>query len=102
MSTEVTEALLEMHFHRAILECFKDIYGANFLRLLKPSAQNEAWVGFDQGWSHTGLSNAQLLEELKQAVASGKASVPSFYVGYFMQFKTVQHMHKRTKYAPAS
>src|SRR5437870_3103260 len=40
---EITEALLEMHFHRAILAAFEGVFGARFLRLLKPSPQREAW-----------------------------------------------------------
>lgn len=45
----INESLLEMHYHRAIVECFTQIYGARYLRLFKPSSRLEAWVGFDQG-----------------------------------------------------
>jgi len=37
MSEEVTEALLELHYHRAIVDTFTDVLGARFLRMLKPS-----------------------------------------------------------------
>jgi hypothetical protein len=47
---DITEALLEMHFHRAMVECFSRVFGARFLRLLKPSSQREVWIDFDQGW----------------------------------------------------
>jgi hypothetical protein len=50
---EITEALLEMHYHRSIVKTFEETYGSKFLRLLKPSQQMETWVGFDQAWTRT-------------------------------------------------
>lgn len=97
---EVTEALLEMHFHQAIVKCFEETFGAKFLRLLKPSPQNEVWVGFDQGWSRTSLSNSDLYQQLKTAIQNGGGSISGFYVGYFMQFKAVRPMERLSKYAP--
>ncbi|MBD2296857.1 hypothetical protein H6G06_26120 [Anabaena sphaerica FACHB-251] len=44
-----------MHFHRAIVKNYEKRFGAKFLRLLKPSPQKEAWVGFDQGWTKSGV-----------------------------------------------
>ncbi|MFX0198020.1 MAG: hypothetical protein ACFFCW_18020 [Candidatus Hodarchaeota archaeon] len=102
MSDIITEALLEMHFHRAIIQHFESIYGANFLRLLKPSSQQEAWVGFDQGWIHTTLSNQELFDELRQAVQSANISVKDFYLGYFLQFKIVERILRRSRFMPIS
>jgi len=99
---DVTETLLEMHFHRAIVKCFEDTFGAKFLRLLKPSTKSEAWVGFDQGWTRTTLTNAELFDQLKTTIASGATSVNAFYFGYFMQFKSVQQMQRLSRYAPTS
>lgn len=50
MEGDVVEALLEMHYHPAIVQMFAQTFGARFLRLFKPSTRTEAWVGFDQGW----------------------------------------------------
>ena len=47
MSDEITEALLELHYHRAIVDLFAHFFGAGFMRMLKPSTQQEMWVGFD-------------------------------------------------------
>ena len=99
---EVTETLLEMHFHRAIVKSFQDTYGAKFLRLLKPSTRNEVWVGFDQGWSRTTLSSAQLYDQLRQAIAADAGSVNGFYFGYFMQFKVVRAMERLSRFAPST
>jgi hypothetical protein len=89
-----------MHFHRAIVKCFEDTFGAKFLRLLKPSTKSEAWVGFDQGWTRTTLSTTELFDQLKATIAAGGNSVNAFYFGYFMQFKSVQQMQRLSKYAP--
>jgi len=97
---EITEAVLEMHFHRAIVEHFSKVYRANFLRLLKPSPQREVWVGFDQGWVHTKLTPEQLLQELSEAIQSSAQNVQHFYLGYFLQFKYVQKITKRSYFMP--
>ncbi len=98
----ITEALLEMYFFRAMVEHFRTIYGGNFLRLLKPSNQQEAWIGFDQGWVHSTLSTKELLGELQQAIQSQEDVVDYFYLGYFLQFKKVERMTQRSKYMPAA
>jgi hypothetical protein len=101
MSDIITEALLEMHFHRAIVEHFTDVFGASFLRLLKPSARQEAWVGFDQGWVSTTLTTTQLFDELRQAIQLQANLVNHFYLGYFLQFKRVQRVTRKTKFMPS-
>lgn len=100
MSEIITEALLEMHYHRAIIECFRSVYGWDFVRLLKPSPQQEAWVGFDQGWVKTTVSTATRLRELRQAIADEARSTPSLFLGYFLQFKLVERHRRRSKYCP--
>jgi hypothetical protein len=100
MSEIITEALLEMHFHRAIVEYFSKVYGANFLKLLKPSSQKEVWVGFDQGWICTTLTTEQFFAELSQKIHSSSNNMKHFYLGYFLQFKTVQKMTRRSKLMP--
>ncbi len=95
MSDQINEALLEMHFHRALVRHFSRRFGAGFLKLLKPSQQQEAWVGFDQGWHHSSVSNEELLNELKDAIHSNRTQTNNFYLGYFMQFKKVLKMRSK-------
>ena len=97
---EITETLLEMHFHRAILDYFANSYGVKFLRLIKPSPQKEKWVGFDQGWSNTELDTNQLYSELKEAIQQKNTKIQKFYLGIFLQFKVVEYMLKRSKHIP--
>ena len=100
MSDIITEALLEMHFYQAQAKHFETVFGANFLRILKPSTQQEAWVGFDQGWVRASVSTGELLDYLKDAIQSNATSVTHFYLGYFLQFKTVQRVTRKSRHFP--
>lgn len=102
MSEIITETLLEMHFHQALVENFANLYGAKFLRLLKPSTQQEVWVGFDQGWVNTSLTTEQLFNELRQTIQGQSSSVNNFYLGYFLQFKSVKRVTRQSKLMPAN
>jgi len=98
----ITEALLEMHYHHAIVKAFESVYGAKFLRILKPSPQREVWVGFDQGWARTTMSSDTLFEELRSAIADERKQLEDFYLGYFLQFKRVEEMVRKSPYMPTS
>lgn len=94
------ESLLEMHFHRAIIKEYEKRYGKKVLRLLKPSPQKEVWVGFDQGWTKSTLTEQELFNQLKNAISTKKASVPNLYLGEFLQFKVVQRITRKSKKMP--
>jgi hypothetical protein len=96
----VTEALLEMYYFQAIRDHFTSVFGARVLRILKPSQRQEGWVGFDQGWVRTELSNEQFCSELATALASGSSGLSRFYFGFFLQFKIVEIMNRRSRYSP--
>jgi len=91
-----------MHFHRALVERFRQQYGANFLKLLKPSSQREAWIGFDQGWVRTSLTTSELFSELKTAIQNQPVKTSSFFFGYFLQFKVVERLVRGSKHKPAT
>ncbi len=100
MSDIITEALLEMHFHRKIIEAFSYVYGAKFLKIIKPSSRRESWIGFDQGWVRTSLSQEEFFSELKKEIQNKGKTIKKFYFGYFLQFKRVQEMKKRSSLSP--
>ncbi len=102
MIGEVNEALLEMHFHRALIDLFRRRYGGRFLKILKPSPQQEAWVGFDQGYMDTTLSNDELFAELSNAIQNNLNNVPKFYFGVFFQFKIVHKMVRDSRLRPSN
>jgi hypothetical protein len=90
-----------MHYHPALVQLFASTFGARFLRLFKPSTRLEAWLGFDQGWVCTEMSEAAFLQELRESITSSEAA-PSFFVAYFLQFKTVQRMTRRSRSCPST
>jgi hypothetical protein len=101
MNGDIVETLLEMHYHPAIVQMFAQTFGARFLRLFKPSTRAEAWVGFDQGWVLApSITNQQFNERLSQAIKVGATTVQGFYVGYFLQFKVLREMSRRSRYSP--
>ena len=97
MSDIITEALLEMYFLQAIVNRFSVIFGANFLKLLKPSPRQEALVGFDQGWVHSSVETKELLTELKKSISSKIDHVDNFYLGFILQYKKIKRINSRRK-----
>lgn len=95
------ESLLKMHFHRAIIKNYEKRFGVKFLRLLKPSPQKEAWVGFDQGWTKSDLPEQELFKQLSSAISTSKTKLSKFYFGEFLQFKTVQEITRKSSNLPS-
>lgn len=102
MSHWLPESLLEMHFHRALIDYYADRFGAKFLRLYKPVPQKEAWVGFDQGWTRSSLTERELFEALKVTIKNNGVAVDKFYLGEFLQFKVVDTIVRRSERMPDS
>lgn len=101
MNTEhLTEALLEMHFHPALLKLFEGHFGRKFLRILKPSQNREAFLGFDQGWVRTNIPLAVFRKELEDAILSNAPKLEPLYVGYFLQFKRIHECKTRRNPKP--
>lgn len=100
MGDVVNEALLEMYFLKALVDYYSNQYGIRYLKLLKPSPQNEVWVGFDQAWVNTSVSTAELYNELKEAIRVKNTTVNSLYLGFFLQFKMVDKITRKSSYMP--
>lgn len=93
-SEHLTEALLEMHFHAALMGLFEEHFGRKVFRVLKPSQRREALLGFDQGWVETELTLGRFRKELEDAIGSGSNSLDQKFVAYFLQFKRVEQVGK--------
>jgi len=100
MSSEVSEALLEMYFFRPLVDFFEHMHGAEAIRLFKPTPQKETWVGFDQGWTRSNLTQEELFNELDFAIRNDRTEIEEFYLGYFLQFKTVKKVQKSSSKKP--
>jgi hypothetical protein len=101
MYTDLPEALLEMHYYHAFRMLVQDHLGREVLRILKPSTNREAYLGFDQGFARCDLSAAELHRQLREAIASNASTVPAMYVGYFLQYKRPEKVERRRKETPS-
>lgn len=93
----IGETLLEMHFHAPLIDLFEQTFGTMFLRIIKPSPNRECWVGFDQGWFRSDLSEKQLYDELKSTLKVNGQEVEKLYLAYFFQFKIVHELNRKSK-----
>lgn len=100
MSTpEVTEALLEAQYTRAIAKAIGDVYGKYTFQFFKPSAQDEAFLGFDQGWVRVGRTRAHaMFADIRMAI-EGRGPAKWLWA-YFLQFKRVSRMSRRSAETP--
>lgn len=103
MTQEVTESLLEMHYHRAFVELFEDFFGRRVLRLIKPSTRSEAFLGFDQGWVRALPPHNTFIADLRRSINTGATSLGGrSFLGFFMQFKRVDRVSKGSRKLPPS
>jgi hypothetical protein len=101
----ITETVLEMHYHRPLMELFRSVLGvgnAGAISFYKYSQQRECFVGFDQAYAKTELSEREFFNLLRNAAANSGYKLSDKFVGYFLQFKVVKEMQMRKKYTPAS
>lgn len=80
----VSEALLEMHYHRALVELFKEIHGASYLHMIKPTPQREKYLGFDQAWMPLEFDENDVIDLLDDP---GELDRELIFLGYILQFK---------------
>lgn len=98
----INETVLEMHFHRALMDAFRSTLGvgATGVTFFKYSPQKECFVGFDQAWIMQPVSDDQLYVDLKTAAQQNSYQLGAKYTGYFLQYKVVKRMVRRWKTHP--
>lgn len=99
----ISETVLEMHYHQALMDIFRSVLGVGLsgkISFYKYSPQKECFVGFDQAWLMTDVSDDKLFEDLKEAAQQNSYQLNGRYVGYFMQYKVVHRMCRRNKKNP--
>ncbi|MBN5151528.1 hypothetical protein JY458_11175 [Stenotrophomonas maltophilia] len=100
MNVSINETVLEMHYHHALMDLFRSVFGVGTsgkISFYKYSPQKECFVGFDQAWVMTEVSDEKLFEDLKHAAQSDSYKLNGRYVGYFLQYKVVQRMVRHSK-----
>lgn len=99
----INETVLEMHYHQALMDLFRSTFGvgpSGKISFYKYSPQKECFVGFDQAWVMTDVSDDELFKELKDAAQNNSYKLNKHYVGYFLQYKVVQRMVRHSKSNP--
>lgn len=91
-SREINEALLEMVFFEPLRSLMEGTFGRAALRIWKPSARRERFLGFDQAWLRASSPHAAIEADLMGALRQNATSLSGFYFGYFLQFKCVDAM----------
>lgn len=99
----INEATLEMHFHAALMELFRETLGlgpTGNIEFFKYSPQLEKFVGFDQAYVKTEMSEEELYDELKAAASTKSYKLNKRIYGYFLQFKVVKHRVRSSRSTP--
>lgn len=101
----ITETVLEMHYHRPVMDAIRDTLGLGpqgSMNFYKYSTRRECFVGFDQAYVVSELSEAEFFELLKGVAASSMPVLGDQFFGYFLQFKVVKEMEKFNRYTPTA
>jgi len=94
------EALLEMHYHHALRAAYRERLGTENFRIFKPSAREEAWYGFDQGFFRSQTEVPAAMDSLRHALHFSDRLDNFELRAFFLQFKVVQHLKRRSYLAP--
>lgn len=104
---EINETVLEMHYHKAILDCVRDSLGigqGGQMNFYKYSPQLECFIGFDQAFARTQLSQKEFYDMLKSSAKDDNYSLPNgnYFLGYFLQYKVGKKLTRRRIATPPS
>lgn len=92
-----------MHFHYPLIELFRNTLGLGdgAFNFYKYSPQRECFVGFDQAFVKTELSEDELFDELKSSALNNGYSLSNFFIGLFLQYKVVKELTRRSRHTPS-
>lgn len=99
----ISETVLEMHYHRPLIDLFRDTYGlgpTGKFNFYKYSPQKEVFLGFDQAFAMTELTDAQFFQQMQTSAMTEGYKLTSRFIAYFLQFKVVTELKKRFKQTP--
>lgn len=99
----INETVLEMHYHKSLMELFSTNLGlgAGAFNFYKYSPQRECFVGFDQAFVRSDLTDQEMFEKLKSSALSNGYRLSSTFIGLFLQYKVVKQMQRRPGHTPS-
>ena len=86
-----------MYFFQTLKEYSNKLLGPVHVSMHKPSPQEEAWVGYDQGWVKSKVPMDQFYNRIRQDIQNGVTSHEIFYKGFFLEFKVVNRLYRNSK-----
>ncbi|MBK8594347.1 MAG: hypothetical protein IPN83_01950 [Holophagales bacterium] len=99
----VNETVLEMHYHKPLMDLFRTTFGVGptgQINFFKYSPQREVFIGFDQAYVRTELTEDAFLRLLRTSADTHSYRMPDRFVGYFLQFKVVTVLKNRMAHTP--
>lgn len=99
----ISETVLEMHYHRPIMDAIRDTIGVGpkgSVSFYKYSTQRECFVGFDQAYAVSELSEDEFFNLVKNSAQAKNPHLNDQFFGYFLQFKVVKNMEKFSRCTP--
>ena len=101
----IGETVLEMHYHKPLLELFRATYGlapTGSINFYKYSPKREVFVGFDQAFAMTEMTDEQFFQSMKSSAMGHKYKLKTKFLAYFLQFKVVKEYTNRQKTTPSA
>lgn len=74
--------------------------GDGAFNFYKYSPQRECFVGFDQAFVRSDLSEQEMFERLKSSASENGYSLSNTFIGLFLQYKVVKQMQRRPSHTP--
>lgn len=100
----ISETVLEMHYHQPLMELIRETYGVGStgkFNFFKYTPQREVFVGFDQAYAMTEMSDSDFFAQLKTSAMKDGYNLKRTFVAYFLQFKVVSELQKQQKKNPS-
>lgn len=94
---DITEAVLEMHFHHELMDSIRGTLGlgkGGRLNFYKYSQQKECFVGFDQAFVESTLTPKEMFDLLYASSTARNYNLNNRFFGYFLQYKVVHRLNR--------
>lgn len=100
----INETVLEMHYHKPLFELISKSLGlgSGSFNFYKYSPQRECFVGFDQAFIKSELTEQEMFNALKDSALNQNYRLPKTFIGLFLQYKVVKPMVNRSRTLPQS
>ncbi len=92
-----------MHYHQPLMDLIRNTYGVGptgKFNFFKYTPQKEVFLGFDQAYAMTEISDADFFAQLKASAMKDGYKLKQTFIAYFLQFKVVSELQKNQKKNP--